>query len=355
MHPNVRRFAHFVVTIAAMTAAGWSVYTVARHFDAPELVALAAALVFDGVAYVCLALANEAAADGRSAFGARLSVLAVLGIAVYLNRVHADLVNGGLAAWLLYASPSVALLLLSELSWAGPRAAARRERPTDLPYKPPAFGAWAWLIAPLRAGSAVRTRAVQHIAGAGRTTEHSTTEAPTSEERTTADRDRSARGAIVRHFQNLDPVDAIKLGRESHPILSAAELASLLGEYGVIVTAEEVALVTGMRPPAVHVERPEQRTNTAHHAPQGTRPAPPMPHHPPAIGAPTKADAVRALREKLPPNAKSADIADQARTRYGLDLDQSYIRNVISRDRRKTSTPVTSVAPHPDRHSGPYL
>jgi hypothetical protein len=369
MSPVVRWVAYALVSLAAMLAAGWSVYVVARHYEAPTPVAIAAAIVFDGVAYLALALASEAASAGRSAFGARLAVIGMISVAVYLNRQHADLIGGGLPAWILFASPSLALLVVSELTWAGPRSDARKKRRGEQPYRPPQFGGWAWVLAPLRSGEAVRQRAIAHIEAADEPAEK-----PEAEK--SARPDRSARGAVAQHLQSLDPVDAIRLAHKTHPSMTPAELAALLTEYGVVVTDIEVALVLGLRPPQVTVDRPAPRTEqrtTPHRertavphqgAPQVSRPVPPMPDYPPAPpapGAPSKAEAALLVRAEMP-HISSKEVARIVGERYGHDITDGYVRNAVHRERERVrklqqdAAPTPAPAPSdPDRTSGPYL
>ncbi|MEV5770105.1 hypothetical protein AB0L49_02375 [Streptomyces antimycoticus] len=242
MNRNAWRAAIGVVSIAAIATTGWSLYAVARHYDAPKGIAGAAVAVFDGAAYACLHLASEASAAGRSAVGARLSALAMAAVSVYLNVTHADLIGGGLAAALLFSVPTLALLAVSELSWAGPRAEARAKL-GERPFRLPAFGGWAWLLAPVRAGRGVKARAVDHIEHAGQ---------PPGQH---LDKSWTATDRLREHFSTMDPAEAIRIAHESQPALPPAELAALLVTYGVIVDAVQVALVLHQAPAKVTVER----------------------------------------------------------------------------------------------------
>lgn len=242
MNRNAWRTAVGVVSIAAIATTGWSLYAVARHYEAPKGIGGAAVAVFDGAAYACLHLANEASAAGRSAVGARLSALAMAAVSVYLNVTHADLIGGGLAAALLFSVPTLALLAVSELSWAGPRAEARAQL-GERPFRLPAFGGWAWLLAPVRAGRGVKARAVDHIENAGQ---------PSGQR---PDKSRTATDRLRDHFATMDPAEAIQIAHESQTGLPPAELAGLLRTYGVNVDAVQVALVLHGRPAEVTVER----------------------------------------------------------------------------------------------------
>ncbi|MFH8792215.1 hypothetical protein [Streptomyces sp. NPDC017941] len=244
MNRNARRVAMTIVSLAALATTGWSLYTVARHYNTPQGIAAAAVAVFDGIAYMCLHLASEAAAEGRSAFGARLTALAMAATSVYLNITHADLIGGGLPAAVLFAVPTLGLLAVSEMSWAGPRTTARASR-GDRPYRLPAFGGWAWVLAPARAGRAVKSRAVDHITTSGQ---------PSGQQ---PDNEPTATDVLRAHFSQTDPATAIRVAHESQPELPPAELANLLRTYGVNVDAVQVALVLHGHPAHVTVERPD--------------------------------------------------------------------------------------------------
>ncbi|MEW1719798.1 hypothetical protein [Streptomyces sp. NPDC093109] len=248
MNRNTWRAALTIVSLAALATTGWSLYAVARHYDAPTLIAVAVFLVFDGIAYACLHLASEASAAGRSALGARLTAVGMAGVSVYLNDFHADLIHGGTPASLLFAMPTIGLLLLSELSWAGPRAAAREERGGEQPYRLPAFGGWAWALAPRLAGSTVKARAIAHIEQAP---------AVSGQHPDSPDKDHSATAKLRSHFATMDPADAIRIAHESQPDLPPPDVAALLGIYGVHVDAVQVALVLHRRPAEHVVDRPD--------------------------------------------------------------------------------------------------
>ncbi|MBO0917521.1 hypothetical protein [Streptomyces laculatispora] len=316
MNRNAWRFALTVVSLAALATTGWSLYAVARHYDAPKVIAVAVFLVFDGIAYACLHLASEASAAGRSAFGARATAVGMAGVSVYLNRFHADLIHGGTPAFLLFAIPTVGLLLLSELSWAGPRAEARAER-AEQPYRLPAFGGWAWALAPRLAGSTVKARAIAHI-------EHGPTAAITAPEPAVK---YTATEVLRRRFAEMDPADAIRIAHDAHPDTPPAELASMLITYGVIVDAVQVALVLHGPRTEVSVERDEDDdAGDAHHdAPQ--------------VGGgvdatKTKAilDAVTALGDR---GFTSADVADWVMRSTGIAVKPNYVRTTLSREAKK--------------------
>ncbi|GGZ28552.1 hypothetical protein GCM10010387_22520 [Streptomyces inusitatus] len=323
MNRNAWRAALTIVSLAALTTTGWSLYAVARHYNAPEVIALAVFLVFDGIAYACLHLASEASAAGRSAFGARLTAVGMAAVSVYLNRFHAVLIGGGTPAFLLFAIPTVGLLLLSELSWAGPRADARAAR-AEQPYRLPTFGGWAWALAPRLAGRTVKARAIDHI-------EHGPPSPPSAQERSGALKP-TASEVLRRRFAEMDPANAIRIAHDAHPDMPPAELASMLVTYGVIVDAVHVALVLGGPASRITVERGD--TDDAHHdAPQAT-PLPPR----------GKAGAILDAAADLGPKPKAADIVKRVARVHRVTVDDAYVRTVLSRKARR-STSETAAAP----------
>lgn len=311
------RAALTLVSLAALATTGWSLYAVARHYDAPKPIGIAVFLVFDGIAYACLHLASEASAAGRSAVGARVTAASMAAVSVYLNDFHADLINGGTPASLLFAMPTVGLLLLSELSWAGPRADARAAR-AEQPYRMPTFGGWAWALAPRLAGSTVRARAIAHI-------EHGpvtpSVEPPVKY---------TASEVLRRRFAEMDPADAIRIAHDAHPDTPPAELASMLITYGVHVDAVHVALVLAGRPAQVTLDRedaddaPRDALGDADDAPQVT-PRPAL----------TKAQAIVDAASALGPDFKAADVVKRVKRINRITVDAPYVRAVLSREAKK--------------------
>ncbi|MEU9789089.1 hypothetical protein AB0E27_00445 [Streptomyces sparsogenes] len=309
------RAALTVVSLAAIATTGWSLYAVARYYDAPKGIAGAAVAVFDGAAYACLHLASEASKAGRSAAGARLATLVMTGTSVYLNVFHADLIGGGLAASLLFSVPTLALLAVSELSWAGPRAEARAQL-GERPYRLPAFGGWAWVLAPKRAGAAVKRRAVEHIEHAGQTPPQAPSPAPS----------RRATDILRDRFAEMDPADAIRIAHDAQPDMPPTELAALLVTYGVIVDAVQVALVLNGQPASIDVDRDDDRdADDAHHD------APQVPALPPV----TKTQAIIDAASHLGAGASAAAIVKRVERINRITVDDRYVRTVLSREAKK--------------------
>lgn len=319
MKPNAWRFALTIVSLAALATTGWSLYAVARHYDAPEIIAVAVFLVFDGIAYACLHLASEASAAGRSAVGARLTAVGMAGVSVYLNRFHAELIDGGTPAFLLFAIPTVGLLLLSELSWAGPRAEARAAR-AEQPYRLPSYGGWAWALAPRLAGRTVKARAVHHIEHGPPLTPEPAPAVPVRH---------SATEVLRRRFAEMDPADAIRVAHDAHPDAPPAELASMLITYGVIVDAVQVALVLHGQPDEVTVDRDD-----ADDAPDDADDAPQVGGTP----ALTKTQAILQAADVLGPDFKAADVVDRVKRINRITVKAAYVRTVLSREKPKPPT-----------------
>ncbi len=245
-----------------------------------------------------------------------VTAVGMAGVSVYLNRFHAELIEGGTPAFLLFAIPTVGLLLLSELSWAGPRAEARAAR-TEQPYRLPSYGGWAWALAPRLAGRTVKARAIHHI-------EHGPPLSP--EPAPAAPVRHSATEVLRRRFAEMDPADAIRIAHDAHPDTPPAELASLLITYGVIVDAVQVALVLGGTPERITVERDD------------TDDAPDDADDAPQVGplAITKKqavlDAVTALGHS---GFTSADIVDRVKRINRITVTGGYVRTVLSREKPK--------------------
>jgi hypothetical protein len=308
---NAWRLALTVVSVAALATTGWSLYAVARHYDTPQPIAAAAVAVFDGIAYACLHLASEASAAGRSAFGARVTALFMATVSVYLNVTHSHLIGGGAPAAVLFAVPTIGLLAVSEMSWAGPRAVKRADM-GERPYRLPVFGGWAWLLAPARAGKAVKSRAVEHIEADGQR----------SQQDPSPIRSHSATDVLRRRFAEMDPADAVRIANDAQPDMPPAELAALLVGYGVIVDAVQVALVLADRDPRITIERGD--------APDPDPDAPQVAELPPV----TLSAAIVDAASLLGPDARAADIASFVQQRHRITVDDGYVRTVLSRAKK---------------------
>ncbi|MFG2458132.1 DUF2637 domain-containing protein [Streptomyces sp. NPDC048523] len=360
-----------IIAPAAAGIVAWSLYVVAHDmYGVPKLLAVLVAACFDGTALACLYLASEAVRENRSALGPRLATLVLAGVSMYLNRLHALHIDGGLGATLLFAAPTAALLLLADLSWAATRARHRIDR-GERPMRLPVFGWLGWLLAGEQAWDQTKRRAVDHVTGASSDVEP----APAG--------GREPVALIAAELAEMPPSKAIRIMHAARPELSLAELAELLGQYGQEVTELDVAVVLG------RVPRPVDYTVTRADAGPHQTEAPP-PHHlvitvqqpeaiaaAPAAAAPaeqptapapdpaeqhrveqlvdaalageglSKADAVRRLRDALPA-LNAVQIAEHL-TRRGWETTDGYVRTVNSRDAQK---PQPKRKPEPN---GPYL
>ncbi|MGK5733218.1 DUF2637 domain-containing protein [Streptomyces sp. URMC 124] len=262
MKPKARRNAMLVVSCAAIATTGWSLYAVTSHYGTPGLIAFVSVAAFDGIAYLALHLASEASAEGRSAFGARLTAVIMAAVSVALNVKHADLIDGGTIASLAFSAPSVGLLAVSELSWAGPRATQRAQR-GERPFRPAALGGWSWILAPYRAATSVQAQARQHI-------EHSHEDASPAAPPSRHD----ATQKLRQHFAGMDPVELIQFASSALPGATPAEIAAQLKAYDISISAMEVALVLGHQPPVTTVERPDKVRTSPKAPPPGSGPVP---------------------------------------------------------------------------------
>lgn len=308
MNRTAWRFAVTLVSIAAITTTGWSLYAVALYYGTPQLIAYGVVAVFDGAAYACLYLSSEASAAGRSAAGARLMTLFMVSVSVALNIQHSRLIGGGFFAALLFATPTVALLAVSELSWAGPRAAARAAL-GERPFRLPAFGGWAWLLAPRRAGTSVRKLAIWHV-------EHPGQPAAAAEPSTS----HNASAVLRRRFAEMDPADVIAIADDSQPGLSAAELAELVSVYGVHVDVVQVSLVRAGRASEITVERDDA---------DDARPDAELVSGPARLN---KHQAILEAASVLRPDARDTDVAALVQSRHGIKVGPNYVRTALSRE-----------------------
>lgn len=308
MKTFARALALAVIYLAAAAMADWSLFVVAHDvYGVPRPLATVVAAVFDGAALACLNLASEAVREARSAAGPRLATVALAAVSVFLNVVHARHIHGGLPAALLFAAPTVALLIVSDLTWAATRARVRAER-GERPMTLPVFGAWGWLLARPQAWQATRAKAAAHVGAQGAVQ-------PRAAERHTATEVLRAR------FAEMDPAEAIRIAHEAQPALPPAELAALLVTYGVIVDVVQVALVLGHRGPAVEVQRAEPDAGDAHHDADQVG----------ALPAPSKAAAILEAASRLGPDAPASDVAELVATHHGLTVAENYVRTVLSR------------------------
>ncbi|KAB7850149.1 DUF2637 domain-containing protein [Streptomyces mobaraensis] len=271
---------------AAAGMTGWSLYFVAHHrYGVPGLLAVGPAAVFDGTAMACLYLAGQAVRERRSALGPHLATLGMATVSIYLNRLHADLIHGGGGAFLLFAMPTVALLVLAGLSWSAQRA-RQRAQDGDVPVSLPKLGFWAWLLATDEAWKRTKDEVEAHVSGTDKLRPASG-QAPV--------KPRTAAEALRAHFATLNPVDAIRTAHSAMPTATPGQLAAELERYDIHVSAVDVAFVLGYQPPTARVDRPDA-VRTAPDALASQEPKKPLTSADILSGQPdTVADAARQL------------------------------------------------------------
>lgn len=134
----------------------------------------------------------------------------------------------------------------------------------------------------------------------------------------------SATEVLRARFADMDPADAIRLAHDARPDAPPAELAHLLGTYGVPVDPVAVALVLGQQPPEYTVDRPDA---SAHQ--QVT----------PAIGElepVTLEAAVIEAASALGADAKPREIVEHVERHRRLVVTEPYVRTALSRAAKKT-------------------
>jgi hypothetical protein len=129
----------------------------------------------------------------------------------------------------------------------------------------------------------------------------------------------SATEVLRARFAEMDPADAIRLAADARPDAPPAELAHLLGTYGVPVDAVAVALVLGQQSPEYEVHRPDAADALQ-------------------VNALEPLDLQGAIEEAasvLGPDAKAREIADRLREQRRLVVTEPYIRTALSRAAKK--------------------
>ncbi|MFH8805497.1 conjugal transfer protein [Streptomyces sp. NPDC017936] len=129
----------------------------------------------------------------------------------------------------------------------------------------------------------------------------------------------SATEALRRHFETLDPTEAIRLAHQGRPDAPPAELAHLLGTYGVTVDPVAVALVLGQRPAEYEVQRDDA---PAHQQVSALEPV-------------NLQGAVMEAASALGPDAKAKDIVEHIARHRRLLVDEPYVRTALSRAAKK--------------------
>ncbi len=132
-------------------------------------------------------------------------------------------------------------------------------------------------------------------------------------------RSTSATEILRERFATMDPTDAIRLAADARPDAPPAELAHVLGTYGVPVDAVAVAMVLGQEPPQYEVHRPDAPTH----------------QQVSALEAVNLQGAVEEAASILGPDAKAKAIAEHLERNRRLLVDEPYIRAALSRAAKK--------------------
>lgn len=135
----------------------------------------------------------------------------------------------------------------------------------------------------------------------------------------TQPRTASATEVLRARFAEMDPAEAIRLAHDARPDAPPAELATLLGTYGVPVDPVAVALVLGQRPPEYEVHRGDA---PAH---QQVNALPPV----------NLQGAVEEAASALGPDPKPKAIVEHIAQHRRLVVDEAYVRTALSRAAKK--------------------
>ncbi|MEV7240438.1 conjugal transfer protein [Streptomyces sp. NPDC093248] len=134
----------------------------------------------------------------------------------------------------------------------------------------------------------------------------------------------SATEVLRERFAEMDPAAAIRLAHDARPDAPPAELAHLLGTYGLPVDPVAVALVLGQQPPEYEVHRDDA---AAHQQVSALEPV-------------TLEAAVIEAASTLGPDAKAKEIVDHVAQHRRLVVTEPYVRTALSRAAKKAdSTP----------------
>lgn len=148
--------------------------------------------------------------------------------------------------------------------------------------------------------------------------------ATTTQQATQPTRPASATEVLRARFADMDPAAAIRLAHDARPDAPPAELAHLLGTYGVPVDPVAVALVLGQQPPEYTVDRPDAPAHQQVSARIGE------------LEPVTLEAAVIEAASALGPDAKPRDIVEHVQRHRRLVVTEPYVRTALSRAAKKT-------------------
>ncbi|MGA5374223.1 conjugal transfer protein [Streptomyces griseoincarnatus] len=142
----------------------------------------------------------------------------------------------------------------------------------------------------------------------------------------------SATEVLRERFATMDPADAIRLAADARPDAAPAELATVLGDYGVHVDPVAVALELSKRPDEYEVQRDDAPAHQQVNAPVA------------ALEPVNLQGAVLEAASALGPDAKARDIVEHIARHRRLIVDEPYVRTALSRAAKKEQ-PVTPAKP----------
>jgi hypothetical protein len=178
---------------------------------------------------------------------------------------------------------------------------------------------------------------VREGADAALATMYGAAPAATTAQPTTPPRPASATEVLRARFADMDPADAIRLAHDARPDAPPAELAQLLGTYGVPVDPVAVALVLGQRPPEYEVTRPDAAVAEQVNA----------------LPAVNLQGAIEEAATALGEDASARDIAAHLERTRRLVVPENHIRTALSRAAKK-SEPGSTATPSNTPMEGGY-
>ncbi|MFG3048118.1 conjugal transfer protein [Streptomyces sp. NPDC048241] len=135
----------------------------------------------------------------------------------------------------------------------------------------------------------------------------------------------SATERLRNTFADMDTADAIRFAADARPDAHPAELAAILGTYGVNVDPVAVALVLGEQPAEYDVHRADAPTHQQVSAPAA------------ALEPVTLEGAILEAASALGPDAKAKAVVEHVERHRRLIVTEPYVRTALSRAAKKAS------------------
>lgn len=146
----------------------------------------------------------------------------------------------------------------------------------------------------------------------------------------------SATEVLRARFADMDPAEAIRIAHDARPDAPPAELAHLLGTYGVPVDTVAVALVLGQKPPEYTVDRPD--ADVAHQLRE--------------LPALNLQGAVEEAATALGEDASAREIGEYLERNRRLVVPENHIRSALSRAAKKTDPEPPATPRNTDMEGG---